>query len=91
MKEFEISCVVKDNSGIITQLGFKDQDIHSIFIITRLILSEKIFLYVKKNGNRLKVGVKGSTIDNEFFISDDEIVDIDDLNFLPKCNNCDNL
>lgn len=42
---------------------------------------------LKKIGNRLKVGVKGSTFDNEFFISDDEIVDIDELNFLPKCNN----
>jgi hypothetical protein len=51
-----------------------------------LILSENISLYVKKNGNRLKVGVKGSTFDNEFLISNDGIVDIDGMNFLPKCN-----
>ena len=87
MKDYEIVCLVKDNNGTITQLGFKDRSIHSAFIITRLILSEKISLYVKKNGNRLKVGVKGSNFDNEFFISDDEIVDIDELNFLPKCTN----
>ena len=86
MKDYEIRCIVKDNNGTITQLGFKDKSIHSAFIITRLIISEKISLYVKKNGNRLKVGVKGSTFDNELVISDDEMVDIDDLNFLPKCN-----
>lgn len=77
---------MKDNNGTITQLGFKDKSIHSAFIITRLIISEKISLYVKKNGTRLKVGVKGSTYNNEFVISDDEMVDIDDLSFLPKCN-----
>lgn len=49
MNEYEINCVVKDNNGIITQLGFKNQGIHSAFIITHLILSEKISLYVKKN------------------------------------------
>jgi len=78
---------VKDSNGTITQLGFKDRSIHSAFIITRLILSEKISLYVKKNGNKLKVGVKGSIKDNDFFISDDKIVDIDDLDFLPTCKN----
>jgi hypothetical protein len=56
MNEYEASCVVKDNNGIITQLGFKNQDIHSAFIITRLILSERFFFYVNKNGNKLKVG-----------------------------------
>lgn len=76
---------MKDNSGIITQLGFKDHGIHSIFIIIRLILSERISFYVNKNGNRVKVVVRESTIDNEFFISDDECINIDDLNFLPKC------
>ena len=86
MKDYEIRCIVKDNNGTITQLGSKDKSIHSAFIITRLIISEKISLYVKKNGNRLKVGVKESTFDNEFVISDDEMVDINDLSFLPKCN-----
>lgn len=87
MKDYEIRCIVKDSNGTITQLGFKDRSIHSAFIITRLILSEKISIYAKKNGNKLKVGVKGSIKDNDFFISDDEIVDIDDLDFLPTCNN----
>lgn len=92
MKEYEIGCVVKDDSGIITRLGFKDQGIHSIFIITRLVLSGRFCFYVNKNGNRVKVGVKESTtIDNESFISSDDIIDIDDLNFLPQCNNCENL
>ncbi|MGD9674742.1 MAG: hypothetical protein AB7U98_14845 [Candidatus Nitrosocosmicus sp.] len=78
---------MKDNNGTITQLGFEDKSIHSAFIIAHLILSEKISLSVKRNGNRLKVGVKGSICDNEFFISDEEIVDIDELNFIPTCNN----
>ena len=86
MEEYEINCVVKDNNGIITQLGFKDQGIHSIFILTRLILSERISFYVNKNGNRVKVVVRESTIDNESLISDDECINIDDLNFLPKCS-----
>ncbi|MDQ4072712.1 MAG: hypothetical protein M3162_00265 [Thermoproteota archaeon] len=86
MKEYEISCVVKDNSGVITQLGFSDQGIHSILIITRLILSGRVSFYINKNGNRVKVVVKESTIYNEFFIDDDdENIDIDDLDFLPKC------
>ena len=87
MKDYEIRCIVKDSNGTITHLGFKDKSIHSAFIITRLILSEKISLYAKKKGNWLKVGVKGSTFDNESFISNDELVDIDELNFLPKCSN----
>ncbi len=86
MKEYEINCVVKDNSGFITQLGFKDQGIHSIFIITRLILSGRIFSYVNKNGKRVKVVVRESTLDIEFSISDKENIDINDLDFLPKCS-----
>jgi hypothetical protein len=90
LKEYEINCIVKDNSGFITQLGFKDQGIHSIFIITRLILSERISLYVNKNGNRVKVVVGESTIDNEFTTFDEEKnIDIDALNFLPECNSQD--
>jgi hypothetical protein len=87
VEEYEISCVVKDNSGNITLLGFKDQGIHSIFILTRLILFGKISFYVNKNGNRVKVVVRGSTTDNDSLISDDECINIDDLNFLPKCSN----
>lgn len=86
MEEYEINCVVKDNSGIITQLGFKDQGIHSIFILTRLIILGRISFYVNKNGNRVKVVVRESSIDNESLISDDECINIDDLNFLPKCS-----
>ena len=86
MDEYEINCVVKDNSGIITQLGFKDQGVHSIFILTRLIILGRISFYVNKNGNRVKVVVRDSTIDNESLISDDECINIDDLNFLPKCS-----
>ena len=86
MKEYEINCVVKDNSGFITQLGFKDQGIHSIFIITRLILSGRIFSYVNKNGKRVRVVVRESALDIEFSISDEENIDIDDLDFLPKCS-----
>ncbi len=86
MEEYEINCVVKDNSGLITQLGFKDQGIHSIFIITRLILSGRIFSYVNKNGKRVKVVVRESTPDIEFSISDEENIDINDLDFLPKCS-----
>ena len=66
MKKYEINCVVKDNSGFMTQLGFKDQGIHSIFIISRLILSGRFSFYVNKNGNRLRIVVKGPTIDIEF-------------------------
>jgi hypothetical protein len=86
VEEYEINCVVKDNNGIITQLGFKDQGIHSIFILTRLIILGRISFYVNKNGNRVKVVVRESTIDNESLISDDECINIDDLNFLPKCS-----
>jgi len=86
VEEYEINCVVKDNSGIITQLGFKDQGIHSIFILTRLIILGRISFYVNKNGNRVKVVVRDSIIDNESLISDDECINIDDLNFLPKCS-----
>jgi hypothetical protein len=86
VEEYEINCVVKDNSGFITHLGFKDQGIHSIFILTRLIIFGRISFYVNKNGNRVKVIVRESVIDNEFLISDDECINIDDLNFLPKCS-----
>ena len=48
-------------------MGFKDQGIRSIFIITLLILSERFSFYVNKKGNRVKVVVKGSTIDKNFF------------------------
>ncbi|HYF99708.1 MAG TPA: hypothetical protein VD815_06425 [Candidatus Saccharimonadales bacterium] len=62
MDDYEIVCVMKDNYGTITRLGFKDKSIHSVFIITRLVLSEKISLCVEKNGNRVKVGVKEQSI-----------------------------
>ena len=87
MEEYEVNCVIKDNSGFITQLGFKDQGIHSIFIISRLILSGRIFPFVNKNGKRVRVVVRASTLDIEFSISDEEHIDIDDLDFLPKCTN----
>ena len=87
MEEYEINCVVKDNSGFMTQLGFKDQGIHPIFIITRLILSGRIFSYLNRNGKRVKVAVRESTLDIEFSILDEENIDIDDLDFLSKCSN----
>ena len=87
MEQYEVNCVIKDNGGFITQLGFKDHGIHSIFIITRLILSGRIFPYVNKNGKRVRVVVSESTIDAEFSISSEEHIDIDDLDFLPKCTN----
>ena len=86
MEQYEVNCVMKDNGGFITQLGFKDQGIHSIFIIARLILSGRIFPYVNKNGKRVRVVVSESTIDAEFSISSEEHIDIDDLDFLPKCS-----
>ena len=86
MEQYEVNCVIKDNGGFITQLGFKDQGIHSIFIITRLILSGRIFPYVNKNGKRVRVVVSESTLDTEFSISSEEHIDIDDLDFLPKCS-----
>ena len=87
MEQYEVNCVMKDNGGFIIQLGFKDQGIHSIFIITRLILSGRIFPYVNKNGKRVRVVVSESTLDIEFSISNEEHIDIDDLDFLPKCSN----
>ena len=86
MEQYEVNCVIKDNGGFITQLGFKDQGIHSIFIITRLILSGRISPYVNKNGKRVRVVVSESTLDTEFSISSEEHIDIDDLDFLPKCS-----
>ena len=86
MEQYEVNCVIKDNGGFITQLGFKDQGIHSIFIITRLILSGRIFPYVNKNGKRVRVVIRESALDIEFSISDEENIDIDDLDFLPKCS-----
>jgi len=86
VEQYEVNCVIKDNDGFITQLGFKDQGIHSIFIITRLILSGRIFPYVNKNGKRVRVVVSESTLDTEFSISSEEHIDIDDLDFLPKCS-----
>jgi hypothetical protein len=77
---------MKDGNQVITQLGFGDQGTHSIFIITRLILSERILLYVTKNGNRVKVTVGESEINNDSTTSDEEIMDINDLDFLPICN-----
>jgi hypothetical protein len=85
VKEYKIYCVVKNSSGIVTQLGFKDHGIHSIFIITRLVLSERILFYINENGNRVKVVVGESKIDNDFATSDEEIIDINELNFLPAC------
>ena len=86
MEQYEVNCVMKDNGGFITQLGFKDQGIHSIFIISRLILSGRISPYVNKNGKRVRVVVSESTLDTEFSISSEEHIDIDDLDFLPKCS-----
>jgi hypothetical protein len=87
VEEYEINCIVKDNSGFMTQLGFKDRGIYPIFIITRLILSGRIFSYVNRNGKRVKIAVRESILDIEFSISDEENIDIDDLDFLPKCSN----
>jgi hypothetical protein len=86
VEEYEVNCVVKDISGFITQLGFKDQGIHSIFIISRLILSGRISPYVNKNGKRVRIVVRESTLDSEFPISYEEHMNIDNLDFLPKCN-----
>lgn len=86
MEQYEVNCVMKDDGGFITQLGFKDQGIHSIFIITRLILSGRIFPYVNKNGKRVRVVVSESILDTEFSISSEEHINIDDLDFLPKCS-----
>jgi hypothetical protein len=87
VKGYEINCIVKDNYGNITQLGFKGKGVHSIFIITRLILSGRFYIYVYNNGNKVKVVVNESSIDNNESITsyDDDSIDINELNFLPVC------
>ena len=87
MEKYEVNCVIQDNSGLITQLEFKDRGIHSIFIISRLILSGRISPYVNKNGKRLRVVVRATKLDIEFSNSNEGHIDIDDLDFLPKCSN----
>ena len=86
MKEYEIECVVKDNSGTKTQIGFKDKGTHSIFIVTRLILAGRISFYVNNNGNKVQVVVNESTLYNESTASENEVIDIDDLHLLPVCH-----
>lgn len=85
VNEHEITCIIEDNDGNITHMGFKKEGIHSVLIITRLIIEGSNSFYIYKNGDKMMVDTIKTPDYNKPLNTDPVAIDIDDLYFLPRC------
>ena len=85
MDEFEITCVVKDENGIISHCGVKDYGIQNVAIIERLIREEtcSFFIYDGETKKKMNVYVRTSPNETSFLTTDPHGSDLNRLNFLP--------
>ena len=84
MDEFEITCVVKDENGIISHCGVKGYGIQNIAIIEKLI-SENACSFFIYDGETEKIIVYARTSPNgtSFLTTDPNGSGTNRLNFLP--------
>ena len=83
MDESEITCIVKDENGIISHCGVKGYDIHNIELIGKLIMEETCSFFFHE-GETKKRNVYAETSNGTTFLTTDSSgCNIDGLNFLP--------
>jgi hypothetical protein len=83
LDEFEITCIVKDTSGMISNYGVKGYGIQSIAIIEKLIREEACSFFTYDGENKINVYAKTSPDGAIFLTTDPNGLDINTLNFLP--------
>ena len=83
MDEFEITCVVKDENGIITHCGVKDYGFQNVSIIENLISEETCSFFIY-DAEIKKMNVYACTSPNgtSFLTTDPKGSEMDTLNFL---------
>lgn len=83
MDEFEITCCVKDSSGMISHYGVKGYGIQNIAIIENLIREQSCSFFTYERENKLNV-YKTTSPDGTIFLTTDPKGSIaKGLDFLP--------
>lgn len=83
--EYEITCIIEDHDGNITHMGFKEEGIHSVPLITRLIIEGRNSFYTIKDGDKIMVDSINTSAYNKPMNTKTTIIDVNDLYFLPRC------
>lgn len=85
MEDYEISCIVHDDNGVITQVGVKGSATQSVPIIARLINDGTYSFYTYKNGIRANVYARKSINGSDFLTTSPDSTLVNNLDFLPSC------
>ena len=83
MDGFEITCIVKDSSGMISHYGVKGYGIQTIAIVEKLIMEDACTFFTYDGENKINVYAKTSPDGAIFLTTDPNGLDINTLNFLP--------
>ena len=82
MDDFEITCIVKDKSGVVSYCGIKGYGVQDIAIIEKLIREEvcSFFIYDGEKKRKVYVRTSNGTI---FLTTDPRGSNLNRINFLP--------
>lgn len=86
MAEYVITCVKKDEKGIIIQVGIEDGKIYDIDTIANEIWNNKNSYFTNAMGHRVKVFAFRHPETNKPYLSTSTNIKFpNSLNFIPKC------
>ena len=83
MDEFEITCIVKDENGIISHCGVKGYGVQNVSIIERLIMDETCSFFIYDGEKKMNVYSRNSLNGISFLTTDPNGSDMNKLTFLP--------
>ena len=83
MDDFEITCVIKDENGIISHCGVKGYSIQNVGLIERLISEETCSFFIHEGIKKMNVYARTSPNGTSFLTTDPNGSDINGLNYLP--------
>ena len=85
MDSFQISCVIKNNEGVITRIGINGKE-YLIDSAVKWLQNKECALYTIKNGKRAEVYARQHHLTKQWFLittSDNALEN--NLDFLPDC------
>jgi hypothetical protein len=83
LDDFEITCVIKDESGIISHCGVKGFGIQNVGLIERLISEEACSFFIYEGEKKMNIYARTSLNGTPFLTTDPHGFDINGLNYLP--------
>ncbi len=83
MDEFEITCIVEDENGIISHCGVKGYGVQNVAIIERLIREDTYSFFIRDGEKKRNVYARTSSNGSSFLTTHRHGYDTEGLNHLP--------